>query len=741
MPAQENNAIAIVFILVLGGIVFTLADLGDLVTTTEEPEEIGGIIEDSQSYFTDVRVSGSLNVRNGGDVVFGSGYNVYLHGQIVVGCGGEIHFQGSTVTSEDLDGDGRVEGGEGIVIQACKPGETGDPPILIIEHSIVEHQRMGVLILGSGVGVVKVLIEDSTFLSNRLFGIKVTFGSLASGPGINIFNSTVRGEPGSTCLGLEAVRDDNIRLWGNDFIDCDVGLSIEDGESEGPVPSQHIPMFRNTFDGNYDYIIDTDADYTLNNDPGASYVNWDGDPETLPVDNIGNNWEEYVGQDLDFDGIGETPHVMLSELGRLGSATDNYPFVNDDYTSPPGGRFDLLHPIRDSEDPFLIGWDTLGGGIDFDIVPQLIDGAVDGVVDPIVSAVWDFGDGEEIEKTGSEVHDTFQKSYDAVGTYTITVDLTTESGLTNTELIKRHVNVRDIAEEITAFINVVCSDYTVKEGEIEVPLGSPWTITLTAQFSSVSNSDQPEYKWYVDGDEYRPGEDPAPEFTEIQLHGMFGDVGDDVEVEVVVDDGIGTPGGADVIIRPPPINFPPDATIRVGKEPDYSDAAERPNYTAIQGETIQFSLQVADPNQGDIVEAFVDFGDGSNESRTGISGGIGQSKFYRIPHTYDDTGIYLVNFTASDDSGGYDNTNLSVRIIERTVIRDIEAKDEAPQVELGALTIGIIIAVVVVFLLWQFVNKEQYGLTSIRTWVVFVAIVAAVFLLDFFDIIPINIGF
>lgn len=116
----------------------------------------------------------------------------------------------------------------------------------------------------------------------------------------------------------------------------------------------------------------------------------------------GNYWSDYSGKDNNNDGIGDTPYIIDA------NNTDRYPFINPLFNKFPVADFTY------SSFEFYAGQTIV-----FDATPSYdIDGT-------IVKYIWDFGNGS----TASGVRVTH--TYSSPGTYTVTLTVTDDYGLSN----------------------------------------------------------------------------------------------------------------------------------------------------------------------------------------------------------------------------------------------------------------------------------------------------------------------
>jgi len=168
-------------------------------------------------------------------------------------------------------------------------------------------------------------------------------------------------------------------ISGNYITDCNTGIRAHNSSS---TPAHDNILYHNQFSDNSVHAIDESMNVWYN------YSLQEG-----------NYWDDYTGTDSDGDGIGDIPYDIPG-----GSNQDRFPLG-------------LFHPIADANGPYT---GTTDDSVHF-------DGS--GSNDPdgtIVSYDWNFGDGH----TGTGVKPSHK--YSSSGTYDITLTVTDDDGLTDT---------------------------------------------------------------------------------------------------------------------------------------------------------------------------------------------------------------------------------------------------------------------------------------------------------------------
>lgn len=142
---------------------------------------------------------------------------------------------------------------------------------------------------------------------------------------------------GNGQYGLLLSNSDNNTITLSDFFDnVDAGVVIiEIGEND----SVYNEIYGSTFENN-----------TLNGVDNCTIANtWDDGVS------LGNDWDDYDGEDIDDDLIGDTPY----DISGLAEAQDNYPYCSDGDTPPSPSSYredrDLWEPVDPVSLAILVG--------------------------------------------------------------------------------------------------------------------------------------------------------------------------------------------------------------------------------------------------------------------------------------------------------------------------------------------------------------------------------------------------
>jgi PKD repeat protein len=223
----------------------------------------------------------------------------------------------------------------------------------------------------------------------------------------------------------------------------------------------------------------------------------------------------------------------------------------------------------------------------------------------ITSYSWNFGDGT----TGSGVSPS--KTYAVAGTYTVTLMVTDNSGLTDT--VSHTVTVSDpvvLMPPNAAFSNTV----------------SGLTVVFNAEASSDSDGTIVSYSWVFGDSTSGSGVNPSKTYATAGTY--------TVTLTVTDNDGLTDTVSHSVTLSEPPPFSPPSAAFSVSSD----------------GLSVDFDATASFDIDG-VIESFDwDFGDGS--SGTGIT----------TSKVYSEAGTYTVVLTVTDNNGQEDSTSQDVTV-------------------------------------------------------------------------------
>jgi len=405
-------------------------------------------------------------------------------------------------------------------------------------------------------------------------------GIIFNGADNNELTSNMASANNNTGIRLDSSSDNNL-IYNNYFENTD--NVRDDGRNTGNVWNSTEMMT-----------------YTYNNN---NYVNYTG--------NYYNNYANVSSNDIDADGIGDTPY----------EARDNYPLMFWPVTTVPSNQ----PPVADANGPYEVNENT---SITFD---------ASGSYDPdgsIVSYEWDLDDdGEFDDGTGVNVTNTWYDDYSGE----VSVKVTDNES--STDIDTTTVTVYNVAPTVTVVGDVINeNDSATVSGTISDPgildtfdvvidWGDGYNETFIYPAGSTGYSETHQY----------PDDDPTVTSSDIYV----------VNVTVIDDDGAEGNATTTVTVN----NVAPTVTA-VGDVINENDSAT-------------VSGTISDPGANDTFEVVIDWGDGYNNT---FIYPAGSTVFSEIHQYLDDdpTGTssddYIVNVTVTDDDGGEGTATTTVTV-------------------------------------------------------------------------------
>jgi PKD repeat protein len=261
------------------------------------------------------------------------------------------------------------------------------------------------------------------------------------------------------------------------------------------------------------------------------------------------------------------------------------------------------------------------------------DGSIDKLGNP-VTALWDFGDGSETSREFNPVH-----VYQTSGVYTVALSITNDKGITTSTTLT--VNTQFAAPVVN--INAPTTNDQLWHYDVGQNVNFAATVQSTAAAAEL------QYSWsatlahenHFHPDAYTSN---SPTFSAV-----LSDVGSEVPSQAVrvnmfitlavTDVRSGLIGYDSVFVA----ETPGDWFENTPPVPDFSITSGDP----MPNKPIQFDASATVDNEYDSIFYTWDFGDGLPPVSWGINDGFFNPLF--ITHTYNETGIFTVTLTATDN--------------------------------------------------------------------------------------------
>jgi parallel beta-helix repeat protein len=295
-------------------------------------------------------------------------------------------------------------------INAADPGDTiyvyngtyNEHVIVNKTVTLIGENKSTTIIDGNGTGIV--VLSNASNVEIREFTIQNGGDFLYSGVllGRRSIGNTIRGNIiRNNFYGITLIGTNGCSIINNLIMNCSrAGIQIKDSNNN----SIHGNTIVNNLWGaellvesaiNNTFYHNNFIDNLYQVQSFALNTNWDNGTE-------GNYWSDYTGEDLDSDGIGDTPYTILF-------GTDNHPLMK-----PFGDIGDIAPPVADAGQNQTI----------FEGMTATFDGSGSHDDVGIESYIWTFTDGTLKTLTG--VRPTYR--FQSVENFTVTLNVTDYSG-------------------------------------------------------------------------------------------------------------------------------------------------------------------------------------------------------------------------------------------------------------------------------------------------------------------------
>lgn len=431
--------------------------------------------------------------------------------------------------------------------------------------------------------------------------------------------------------GIYLGSSDSNTISDNNIKDNNVGIYLSNSDSN-TIISNNIQnnnangiFLSSSSSGNTIYLNDFSSNMDSNaKDYGLN--NWD---YTLQ----GNYWDDYNGVDDNNDGKGDTPYIIPG-----GSNQDNYPLG---YFA--GGN---LAPTANAGGPYT---GQTNSEIEFDG-----SGSTDSDGN-IVGYRWDWTNDGTYE-TGWLSKSTTTNIYSQAGTYTVKLQVKDNDGATDT----------DISQVTIIFVNQKPNAFILKP---TIPTADYGKNVTFEGYGADTDGTVVEYLWWSDPEEiynenvtFIKNDIPVGQYTiYFKVKDDNGDWSSEVSTTLT-------------ILSDAPDNQAPIA-----------DAGG--SYTGYVNRTVTFDGSGSyDPDNGDIISYYWDFGDGS------VGEGISPT------HIYNSEGNYTVQLTVIDNHGEQSKSSTNVKITFKVEDQNNDKEDNR---KIPGFETVIVIVALTILVFWK----------------------------------------
>jgi hypothetical protein len=734
----DMRTLTIVFIVVLAGIVLTVADKGDLIeaTTVTISSDIDGAMTLTSDTvwriawaseivvtgtltiepFTVLQLAGTLKIEDGGSII-GNNIRITSYDAFdvsAIGVAGEID---------------PTDFGLGIVMDNNQPGK------LELIESRMENQHRCVVVLGEG----DVQLVGNEFYCTDGLDIEKFYGDSPRGEiSFNALNNE------DTCMKLVDAGE-QVSFHDNN-LDCDVGVEMWNIDATDEADA-FLPWFYNNFDNEQQFVIQTMQ--AAVQEIRVSYHNLDGFA-------FGNYWSNSpITHDDDTDGDGQSEVTFTSSV-TVGGGPGDVDIVDDGSWVGPGGwngqgpkvGIDCSSDSGSTSDrePYYAALADVQGSIRADVTftPDIEGGAVvvggGSVVgsrgpptqNSVITEIWwDTGTGlGPQQKVVGPISEAITWTYQTPGPYIVTAQVKDNNN--RQSLIPANPALGEAKRKV-----IILPEDFVPLADIEME-ASVFSIQQTIFFDgldsfSPNNDDGDDtdngivsYSWTVINEDTSG----TVSLTDSELVSWTPNILGDFTIELTVTDEFDLTNTTTRTFQV--VDEPPLAVIVV-KEPVQDEilvstfeSEETPILTVAVEEGLaifgEFSI---DPDFNIVLYSF-DFGDGTTVDS--ISG-------EQLDHAYEEPGTYIMFLTVTDEGG---NSNTTSVIVEVRPVEEVVADRTATEYLLGPVLVGGLVALFSV-VVWVYVWPKNYNFGDYQTYLVAGVAFAIILLVDWL-VGPIDLG-